>query len=1069
MKRNLLTCFMLAFFLIASSAVAQQRTISGKVTGADDGLPLPGVTILIKGTGTGQSTDMDGNYTMNVESGSTLVFSFLGYITQEVVINNQTVLNIAMQPDVQSLGEVVVTGYGESTKRSYTGTAATVKKEDIEAKNFSNVSQALAGEVSGVTVINTSGQPGTTSTIRIRGFGSVNGNRNPLYVVDGVPFSGSINSINPADIESTTVLKDATSTALYGARGANGVILITTKSGKANESNIEVDIKTGINDQMLPRQSVLTSPEEYIGLTWESLYNRGVATGEADPVAFANSTLFGGGGISAHYNMWNVADGGELIDPATGTVRPGVTRKYNPERWADYGIQSSTRTEANIRISGGSKDTKYFTSFGYLDDVGAIINSDYERYSTRLNIQSNVKEWLTTSVNLGYAYSENQTNGQSSDSGSIFWFSDNIPSIYPLFLRDDEGNIVPDPVFGGNQYDYGDQGRGFGALTNSIADAHYDRNGNKRHELNGNFTIDAQITDVLSFQSKYGAQFYANRQTSLRNPFYGSGASQGGSMFRNDTELFVQNWLNMLTYQNDFGDHSLEILGAHESNSYDQTIFTANKQKAVLPYLDEFDNYVIVSSPPSSYKNSSRLESYFAQGNYSYLNKYYLSASVRRDGSSRFANNKWDTFWSVGASWIASDEDFLTLDFVDFLKFKASYGLTGEQAGVGLFPGYNTFNVSNLNDEISISERNIGNPDLTWETSKQFQIGTEFTLFNNFIDGSVDYFIKNTTNLLFDRRVGPSVGYALQTVNDGALRNSGLEFDLTAHLIKKNDFNLDFAVNGAFLNNELTKMPIDPATGEEKVLDIAGSYGRTVGRSLFDYYMREWAGVNPDDGTAMWNLYYDDANGNGAFDDGEGIESLYEYKKENPNATILKTTTDTYANATQKFIDKSSIPTVNGAFRLSASYKGFTFGAQFIYMLGGYAYDSSYAGLMHNRTAGNNNWHTDIRDRWQQPGDVTDVPRLSDNYDTNVNSTSTRFLTKKNYLGLNNIRIGYTLPTNWVSRAGMKSANVSLSADNLMILSARQGFNPSTSESGSSSTYNYAPLTTFTLGLRVKF
>ncbi|MCO6358657.1 SusC/RagA family TonB-linked outer membrane protein [Roseivirga pacifica] len=1069
MKRNLLTCFMLAFFLIASSAVAQQRTISGKVTGADDGLPLPGVTILIKGTGTGQSTDMDGNYTMNVESGSTLVFSFLGYITQEVVINNQTVLNIAMQPDVQSLGEVVVTGYGESTKRSYTGTAATVKKEDIEAKNFSNVSQALAGEVSGVTVINTSGQPGTTSTIRIRGFGSVNGNRNPLYVVDGVPFSGSINSINPADIESTTVLKDATSTALYGARGANGVILITTKSGKANESNIEVDIKTGINDQMLPRQSVLTSPEEYIGLTWESLYNRGVATGEADPVAFANSTLFGGGGISAHYNMWNVADGGELIDPATGTVRPGVTRKYNPERWADYGIQSSTRTEANIRISGGSKDTKYFTSFGYLDDVGAIINSDYERYSTRLNIQSNVKEWLTTSVNLGYAYSENQTNGQSSDSGSIFWFSDNIPSIYPLFLRDDEGNIVPDPVFGGNQYDYGDQGRGFGALTNSIADAHYDRNGNKRHELNGNFTIDAQITDVLSFQSKYGAQFYANRQTSLRNPFYGSGASQGGSMFRNDTELFVQNWLNMLTYQNDFGDHSLEILGAHESNSYDQTIFTANKQKAVLPYLDEFDNYVIVSSPPSSYKNSSRLESYFAQGNYSYLNKYYLSASVRRDGSSRFANNKWDTFWSVGASWIASDEDFLTLDFVDFLKFKASYGLTGEQAGVGLFPGYNTFNVSNLNDEISISERNIGNPDLTWETSKQFQIGTEFTLFNNFIDGSVDYFIKNTTNLLFDRRVGPSVGYALQTVNDGALRNSGLEFDLTAHLIKKNDFNLDFAVNGAFLNNELTKMPIDPATGEEKVLDIAGSYGRTVGRSLFDYYMREWAGVNPDDGTAMWNLYYDDANGNGAFDDGEGIESLYEYKKENPNATILKTTTGTYANATQKFIDKSSVPTVNGAFRLSASYKGFTFGAQFIYMLGGYAYDGSYAGLMHNRTAGNNNWHTDIRDRWQQPGDVTDVPRLSDNYDTNVNSTSTRFLTKKNYLGLNNIRIGYTLPTNWVSRAGMKSANVSLSADNLMILSARQGFNPSTSESGSSSTYNYAPLTTFTLGLRVKF
>ncbi|GHE74291.1 SusC/RagA family TonB-linked outer membrane protein [Roseivirga thermotolerans] len=1052
-------------------AYGQSRTVTGTVTGADDGLALPQVTIMIKGTTNGTTTDFEGNYRLEVPSAETvLVYRFLGYITKEVTVGNQTTINVSLEPDAVSLGEVVVTGYGESTKKSFTGTAKTVKQEDIESKNFSNVSQALAGEVAGVTVINTSGQPGTASTIRIRGFGSVNGNRDPLYVVDGVPFSGSINSINPADIASTTVLKDATATAIYGARGANGVILITTKSGSASNNSIEIDLKSGVNMSLLPRQQTIKSPEEYIALTWESLYNRGVATGEPDPEAYANARLFSGGGIAPFYNMWNVANGGELIDPNTRTVRPGVTRRYNPENWEDYGFQNSSRNEANIRLSGGSEDTKYFTSFGYLNDVGYIVNSDYERYSTRLNLTHNVKEWLSGSVNIGYALSENQTNGQSSNSGSIFWFVDNLPPIYPLFLRDSEGNIVQDPIFGGNQYDYGDSGRGFGALTNSIADAHFDRNGSKRHELNANFTFDAQITPELSFQSKFGAQYYNNRATSLRNPFYGSGASQGGSLFRTDTELFVQNFLNLARYEKSFGNHSIEVLAAHETNSFDQTFASQSKEKAVLPYLAEFNNYIIVSSPPTSFKNSSRLESYFGQANYNYKEKYFFSASLRRDGSSRFVNNKWDTFGSVGASWIMSEENFFqdALPFVDFFKLKASYGVSGDQAGVGLYPGYNTFNVDNLNGAISISERNIGFPNLTWETANLYQVGAEFTI-GRVLDGSIDYYIKNTTNLIFNRNVGPSVGYATETVNDGRLRNSGLEFDLTTHIFNKSDFKLDFTVNGSFLGNELTKMPIDPATGKEKVLDINGAYGRTAGRSLFDFYMREWAGVDPQDGRAMWNLYYDDANNDGIYDSGEEIASLYEYLVENPDANVQKTTTKSYSDATQKFLDKSPIPVVSGAFRLAASYKGIDLSAQFIYSLGGHAYDGAYANLMGNPQAGNQNWHVDIRDRWQQAGDVTNVPRLSDNFDTNVNSQSSRFITSTNFLSLNNIRVGYNLPQAWLNGTGLKAVSVSGSADNLFLLSAREGFNPSTSETGASSIYRYDPLTTFTLGLRVRF
>src|SRR5690606_12685364 len=291
-------------------------------------------------------------------------------------------------------------------------------------KSVSDISQALAGEAAGVRVINTSGQPGTSATIRIRGFGSVNGNRDPLYIVDGAPFVGNISALNPSDIKSTTILKDASATAIYGSRGANGVIVITTKNGKGQESYIEVETKTGQNLSLIPRSDIIKSPELYAELGWEALKNRGRISGEPDPVAFANETLFSGSGIHPKYNMWNVADGGELIDPATGKIRAGVTRKYTPEDWEDYAFQPANRLEASLRMGGGNEKTSYYTSFGYLKDNGYSINSDYERITTRLNVQHKVKEWLDGSVNIGYTISDSNNNGQSEDSGSVFWFVD---------------------------------------------------------------------------------------------------------------------------------------------------------------------------------------------------------------------------------------------------------------------------------------------------------------------------------------------------------------------------------------------------------------------------------------------------------------------------------------------------------------------------------------------------------------------------------------------------------------------------------------------------------------------
>ncbi|WP_423129966.1 SusC/RagA family TonB-linked outer membrane protein [Gaoshiqia sp. Z1-71] len=1059
---------LLAIFAIGLQAVlAQTKEITGTVTSADDGSSLPGVSVSVKGTTIGTITDVDGKYLLRIPEGNqTLIFSFVGMKTQELDANS-SIVNVVLQNDVIGVDEVMVVGYGTTTKQSFVGTVNKIKSEYIEAKSVSNISQSLAGEAAGVNVINTSGQPGTSATIRIRGFGSVNGNRDPLYVLDGVPYNGSLNAINPNDIESTTILKDATATAIYGSRGANGVILITTKSGKSGTSSIEVDVKTGVNVSQLPRYSTIKSPEQYIGLSWEALYNRGVASGQANPEGYANSALFGDG-ITESYNLWN-ADGADLIDPATRTVRAGVTRKYDPENWEDYGFQSSSRTEATVNFNGGNEQSKYFTSFGYLNDVGYIINSDFKRYSAAMNLESKVKPWLNLNSRMSYSGTETNNNGQTEDSGSIFWFVDNLPPIYPLFLRDDNGDYVDDHIFGGYQYDYG-VGRGFGALTNAIADAHYDRSRTKQNQLTGNFSGTIKFIEGLTLENTFGAQFYARKYNNLNNPFYGSAAGQGGSIYKVDRQMIVYNLLNLLRYKKSLDSHNFEALVAHESNAWEEKVATASKSKMVHPGIDDLNNFIIVSSPPTSYTDKVRLESYFGQLNYNYDNKYFFSASIRRDGSSRFiGDNKWDNFGSVGLSWIVNKESFMAkLPIIEFLKYKISYGVIGEQEGIGYYPGYTTSDVSNLNDEISISERNVGNPDLTWETSKMFQTGIEFGI-GKFLEGAIDYYQKNTSNLLFDRRVGPSVGYALIKVNDGELRNSGVEFDLTAHIIKQSDYELNVTVNGEMLSNKLIKMPIDPATDMPKLIDINGRFGRSKGHSLYDFYVREYAGVDPADGTSMWFQYFHDDNNNGVVDSGESISSMLDYVSENPDAVITKTTTKTYANATQKYVGKSVIPKVRGAFRVNGRVKAFDFSAQFLYSLGGYAYDAAYANLMNNDDVGGNNWHTDIMKRWQQPGDITNVPRLSDNYDVNVVSSSTRFITKSDYLTLNNLRIGYTVPTTFTKRFSIENMNVFVSGDNLFLLSARDGFNPATDEAGTSDMYRYSPLSTYTIGLRVKF
>ncbi len=1070
--------WMLTPFLVLcmSFSYGQEKTISGNVTD-QSGLPLPGVSIVVVGTTEGTQTDFDGNYSITASTGQVLRFSYIGQRTVEMTVGASNTINVQMEEDAQALEEVVVVGYGTTTKQAFAGTASVVKAEALEVKSFSNVSQALAGEVAGVTVINQSGQPGTSSTIRIRGFGSVNGNRDPLYVVDGVPFTGSINSINPADIQSTTVLKDATATAIYGSRGANGVILITTKTGSANESFVEVDVKSGFNMQLIPRYNVITSPEEYIGYVWEGIYNRAAVEGEADPVAVANADLFTVNYVHPGYNMWNVADGGELIDPVTRTVRPGVSRRYTPERYEDLAFGSAIRTETSLRMGGGNEKSKYFTSIGYLDDNGYALNTGYQRYTARLNADSQVKKWLNVGVNAGYAYSKSINNGQTNGSENLFEFADKMAPIFPVFLRDENAQLVEDPIFGGYQYDYG-TASGFRSRPNAdqlnpIASALYDYVGTNRHEINGNFSMDFNLTEGLTFETRFGAQFATERYKSFRNPFYGGGISTGGDLFQRDRNFLTLNFLKLLRYKTEFGDHSFEALVAHENNKYEMSEDAAAKRLAVHPKILELNNFVVSQGPPSGFSEGYTIESYFGQVNYDYDKRYFLTASVRRDGSSRFINEKWGTFGSVGAAWVITNEDFMSGNNVfDFLKVKASYGLTGDQAvDADYYVAYDTYNINNLNDQISLSIRDNGNPDLTWETSKMFQAGVEFGL-GRYLDGVVDFYSKKTDNLIFSRRVGPSQGIALVTVNDGELLNQGIEFDLTGHIFDKEDFKLDLSINGSHVNNEILTMPIEPSTGEPRILDTSVSpYGYSKGSSIYDFYIREWAGVNPDNGVGMYYQYFNDANGNGTLDDGEdGITDMVAYLDENPDANVARQTTETYANATQKYIGKSGIPDLMGAFRLAAQYKNFDFSAQFTYSLGGWAMDNQYSELMSdNFGAASTNFHKDISRRWQNPGDVTDVPRLDDATGQDQRVASTRWLISTDYLAFNNAKIGYTLPQKHISKMGLKNVNIWLSGDNLAIKTARTGYNPSIRENGSSGRQIYAPLTTVTMGVRVKF
>lgn len=1078
---------LLTAFLTLGAGLAL-ADVKGTVVSGENDEPVIGASIVVKGTTNGTITDMDGVFELPVSAGDVLVVSYIGMKTQEVPAKNG--MTIHLEEDAQMIDEVISVAYGTSTKKSFTGSATVVSSEKIEKKNATEVSKALAGEVAGVQVVNSSGQPGTNASIRIRGIGSVNSSTAPLYVVDGVPFDGDISGIDPSDIASTTVLKDATATSLYGSRGANGVVLITTKKGTAgSEAKIDVDFKYGGNMHLLPMYDVITSPEEYMELGWQGLYNqlRPGYTSDIAAAKAASAALFGGKGIAPQYSIWNTTS---VIDPYTGKVYDdgSVSRKAGYEKmesWKDAIFRVGQKMEANVKIHGGAEKTTYYTSFGYLKDEGYYISSDYSRFSARSNIDYQAKKWLKGGLNLSYAYSVMNDPGQEGVVGSGrtanngFLFLNSIPPIFPVFQRNADGSLKHDEKTGGYAYDYGQHegyGRGFYGGINPAGAVRLDRQKTEQHQFAGTAFLEVKFYKDLKLTANVGYQYLGATISQLQNPYYGDGAGVGRitKQYVNYMSLTAN---QLLEYDKQIGDHSIRAMAGHETNMLIQSTSYAQKSYLAQPDNLELSNAVKTDGAAGSTAKAT-LESYLATVNYNYAERYFINGSYRADGSSRFAKrHRWGHFGSVGAAWVITNEDFMSesRDWLKNLKLRASWGMLGNQ-NIGLYLYQDQYSVENVNGNVAYVWSYKGNPDLTWERTSTVDVGLEFE-FGKYLTGEIDYFYKLTDNMLFPRYVAPSLGYSYYYVNDAKLSNQGVEFQLTAHAVDTRNVKLDIRLNGAHYTNRVEEMPLE-ANG--KRMQMNGQW--STGHSLYDWYIPEYAGVD-DEGKATYVGYYEPSKGafgekNSTTGDVNYISSVHKYEldfeEQHGRKPVFGQDYDTvrttnYAYAGSNYVGKTASPALQGGFGFDLEVYGVELSAQFSYGIGGYGYDYVYADLMHSDQLGKYNWHTDIRNTWTPENKNTDVPRLSNGTDVYANATSTRFLTSNSYLNLNSVRLGYTFPKKWIEKIKLNTLSLWVSADNLFIVSARKGYNPMVSYSGSSDVSQYTPLSTIMGGIKLQF
>ncbi|WP_342383959.1 TonB-dependent receptor [Bacteroides ovatus] len=1064
MKRKLML-LLACLFVGIGLVTAQTQKVTGVVISEEDGQPVVGASVLVKGTTLGTITDVDGNFNLsNVPSSAkTLQISYIGMQTQEVVIKPK--LKIVLKSDTEVLDEVIVTAYGTSTKGTFTGSASVMKADKIEKRQVSNVSNALAGAVAGVQILSDNGQPGESAKVRIRGVGSINAGMEPLYVVDGVPYDGDLSSINSADIETMTVLKDAASTALYGARGANGIIMITTKRGTSGKARINFDAKWGANSRAIKTYDVMTSPKNYIETAYQSIYNSQISLGYSpeDANIRANKILPSEASGGLGYQVYTTAPG-ELLVGSNGKLNPNATLGYSdgqyyytPDNWADETFQNNLRQEYNLSASGGSDKGTYYFAFGYLDDQGVISGSGFKRLNGRFKGDYKLYSWLKIGANVSYVNTESRYPGDqdanaTASSGNAFYIANNMAPIYPLYVRGADKQILLNN--GRKVYDYGDgQSTNFSRSFMSIANPSGDLIYNKREYLSDviNANWFAEITPItgLTISARYGLNIDNTRQNEMGNAYMGQSASYGGTAYQAAIRTYGFDQQYVANYQFALKDvHHFDVTAGYDGYSYEYTLLEGSGQNLYNPESFYLGN-VIDKFTIGGKKDLYSTKGFFGRVNYSYNDTYFGNVSYRRDASSRFApENRWGNFWSASVAWMLTRESFMEdITWVNMLKFKASFGQQGNDdilyPGVLLeknyYPWLDQYKMTGANGTFADGTLLYkGNPDITWETSTSYNIGADFGLFNNKLNGSIEYFGRKSKDMLYNRPTAGSLGYTAVPMNVGSMTNSGVEIDLNYQIMANKKFNWSVNLNATFVKNKINKLHPDL---NGKLIDSDRIYEE--GESMYRMYLVDYAGVDEKTG-----------------------EALYWAKDDNGNAikTSEYSTAENYKVATDDMM-----PTVYGGLGTTFEAYGFDASIQLSYQLGGKIYDTGYRRLMHGGASSSAgwNWHKDIYNAWTPENPTSNIPRLnaSDKY---TNSASTRWLTSSDYLSINNITVGYTLPQQLVKKVMLDKVRVYFTADNVALISARKGLDPRQSYI-SATTALYTPIRTISGGISLTF
>ena len=946
---------------------AQQRTVTGKVTD-ENGNPVANASVTIKESGTGVSTNASGDYTLPLDSkAKTLVFSYVGKSTLEISIGNKTTVNANLKQENRSLDEVVVVAYGTQIKKKVTGAVSKVDGVEFENKPFTSIDQMLQGKVAGLQSVSPTGQPGGLQQVRIRGIGSITAGAAPLYVVDGVPIntgdlsrlnntSNALAGINPNDIESVSVLKDAASASIYGSRAANGVILVTTKKGKVGKSKVRIDTEFGfgntayVNDLAKP-----LNRDEYFTLTREGLVNAG--TSPANIESTLNSL--------------------------------GYNNTYN-EDWVDNVTRQGTTQNINASLSGGDAKTTFYTSGGFFDQKAVVIGSDFRRYSGTFNIRHKASQKLSVGINTTGSYIHQNSPSQGSQ------FRNPVADAY--WLRPSQNAYNADGSLNISTTT-------FNQLYNPLAIVEYDRIQLNNVKVLANVSGDYQFYKDLKFTTKLGIDFVNIEEERYDNPFFGDSRTVGGRMYNYDTRYANWLWSNLLNYRHDFlssKDLALDLTVGYEAQKSKSYQITARGEG--VPATSAIS--LPVPSSPSvaqGFRTDYSFVSLLSMINLSYKTKYTVSGSVRRDGSSRFgANNKYGTFWSVGAAWNLEQEAFLRdIKFINALKLRASYGVNGN-AEIGNYTWKGTYIYNaNYNQQPGSAPNLVENPDLTWEINKPFNVGIDAVVWSGRVTLNADYYIRKTEDLILNDPLSLTSGFynattglASVSANVGSMENKGWEFQLNVIPIRTRDFTWDVNFNIALNKNKITSL-----RNNADILSLPNI--RRVGEDFQSIYTRLWAGVDPATGSPLW---YVDAT---------------------KNATTSNVTT------AQRAIIGSASPKGFGSFSTSLTYKGFSLDAQFNYQYGNIVYDNwGFIGWSDGFNPQLNKIQKQLG-RWQKPGDIADIPKYVYGGAQNSNAESSRWYYKGDFVRLRDLTVSYMVPKNITDKIKLDNVRFYVRGSNL--------------------------------------